>query len=262
MNESIALYRERPGLLHGLNPVTKLAAALTLLAAAFLAPYAVAPYAVFLAVIVPLALAGGVGGVFLKTVFFLYLPFAFFLFLIHGLFHPSSGQELFHIWIFSVQPEALAFAAGVAGRALVMFSVFVLLFLTTHPGRLMQALQKRGMHWSVAYVIPSALQILPLVRDRMRTIQEAQKARGLSTGGSLFARMRAILPLLGPLFHGVILDVEDRALALESRAVMRKGPRDFLVEIPDPRWERIFRRCCLLAVAGMAAARGVMAWPW
>ncbi len=262
MNESIALYRERPGALHGRNPATKLAAALTILAAAFLAPWIAAPFALFAGIIVPLAFAGRVAGAFLKAVFLLYLPFAFFLFLIHGLFHPSTDAALWRVWIFSVQPEALRFAAGVAGRTLVMFSVFVLLFLTTHPGRLMQELQNRGVSGLAAYVICATLQILPLIRERARTIQEAQTARGFAVGGSVLHRLRAVLPLLGPLFHGVILDVEDRALALEARAVMRKGKRTFLTEIPDPRWEKIFRRGCLAAVAAMAVARGVAAWPW
>lgn len=258
----LTFYAERSSVLHRRNPLTKLVAALSLLVAGFLLPWMWAAFALFACVIAPLAVIGKVGRPFFKSMLLLYPPFAFFLFLIHGFFHPASDQELLHIWIFSVQPSALAYATMVAGRVLLMLAVFTLLFLTTHPGRLTRELQRRGMHWSVAYIVTSTLQILPLIRDRARTILQAQQARGLDVGGSFLGRIRALVPLFGPLFYGVVLDVEDRALALEARAVTRKGGREFLDELPDPPAERVFRLCCLVGVLALAMWRGARAWPW
>ncbi|GAB7023033.1 energy-coupling factor transporter transmembrane component T family protein [Salidesulfovibrio brasiliensis] len=255
MNHSLTFYIDRKSFLHSRNPLTKLTVTLTLMTAGFASPWPWAPFAMFFAFILPLAIIGRVATPFLKALAAMYLPFAFFLFLIHGFFHPASDDELLRIWIFSVQESALLYAAKTAGQVLVMLSSCVLLFLTTHPGRLMQDLQRRGLHWSIPYIVCSTLQILPLIRQRVRTILEAQQSRGLDTGGSLMARFKSLLPLVGPLFYGIMLDVEDRALALESRAVMRKGSRSFLVEIPDPAGERVFRYCCLTIMVGMIGLR-------
>ncbi|WP_147822617.1 energy-coupling factor transporter transmembrane component T family protein [Salidesulfovibrio onnuriiensis] len=255
-----AFHGGREGFLHRLNPLTKLTAAGTLAAAAFLLPEAWWNFPLWFLALLPLAVAGRLARPFLKTVAAMYLPFAGFLFLIHGLFHPASEDELFRLWIFSVQSGPLLYAAGVAGRVLVMLSAFTLLFLSTHPGRLMQDLQRRGLHWALAYVVTATLQFLPLVRERARTILQAQQARGLDTGGSLGNRIRALLPLLGPLFHGVLMEVEDRALALETRGVMRSGPRQFLTRIEDPAPEKAARWFCLACLLLLILWRGGRAW--
>jgi len=259
MSTELSFHHDRQSPLHRRAPLTNVTVAASLAVSGFLLPWPWAPYALFLGAALPLAALGRVMRPFLMALAVLYLPFAGFLFLVHGLFHPSSEDELLRLWIFSVQGHALLYAAGVAGRVLLMVSSSILLFLVTHPGRLMQDLQQRGMHWALAYVVLSTLQVLPLVRARAQGILQAQRARGLDTTGSLPRRARALLPLLGPLFHGVLLDVEDRAMALETRLFTGKGSRTYLRPISDHPSDRIIRR---LTLAGLAALAGARAWAW
>jgi energy-coupling factor transport system permease protein len=57
-----------------------------------------------------------------------------------------------------------------------------------------------------------------------------------------------LLPLVAPLILGSLMDLEERAIALEARAFTRRGPKTSLLEIPDPAFDRI-ARWSLLAVA-------------
>jgi energy-coupling factor transport system permease protein len=91
--------------------------------------------------------------------------------------------------------------------------------------------------------------------DRAATISESQRARGLVTEGSLRARIRGLLPIVGPVIITSLTDVEERSLALESRAFSRPGRRQLLWAMPDTTWERVVRWALLLALVALIAAR-------
>ena len=50
----------------------------------------------------------------------------------------------------------------------------------------------------------------------MATIQEAQVSRGLDMEGSLVSRLRATIPLLGPVIMSSLTDAEERSMTLET----------------------------------------------
>jgi energy-coupling factor transport system permease protein len=77
----------------------------------------------------------------------------------------------------------------------------------------------------------------------------------LETEGGLPRRLRALLPLVAPLILGSLMDLEERAIALEARAFTRRGPKTSLMEIPDSPLERVARWGLLLAVAALIVAR-------
>lgn len=58
-----------------------------------------------------------------------------------------------------------------------------------------------------------------------KTITDAQKSRGIETEGGLITRMKAFIPMLGPLVLSSIQQTEERVLALESRAFSAKGKK-------------------------------------
>ena len=86
---------------------------------------------------------------------------------------------------------------------------------------------------------------------------EAQRARGLDTEGGIVARLRGLLPIVGPMILGSLTDVEERSLALESRAFSRPGRRHLLWAMPDTPVERLVR--WLLVVALVVAIVGRLA---
>ena len=69
------------------------------------------------------------------------------------------------------------------------------------------------------------------------------------------ARLRGILPLVGPVIIGALTDVEERSLALESRAFSRPGRRHLLWAMADSGWQRAVRWTLLALLVAIAAAR-------
>jgi energy-coupling factor transport system permease protein len=77
----------------------------------------------------------------------------------------------------------------------------------------------------------------------------------LDTEGSIRARLRGILPLVGPVILSSLTEVEERSLALEVRAFGRPGRRELLWRSPDDRSQLAFRALLLLALVGVIVLR-------
>jgi energy-coupling factor transport system permease protein len=255
--DQFSLYLNRPSRLHALHPVTKLVLALCLLAAALLLPGLWTTYVIFLLVIVPLAALGQVLGPLLRAVWPIVLPFALSVFIIQGFLWPGGTSLIGLGWI-SLKREGLLFAIAAAGRILVVVSSFVLFALTTRPDTLMLSLVQRGVPGGLAYIIVATIQLVPRFRARAAAIMDAQRARGLETTGSLRRRLSAIVPLVVPLILSSLVDVEERALAIEARAFNHPGPKTSLIEITEAGWERPARWLLLLLVPLFLALR---LWP-
>ncbi len=90
--------------------------------------------------------------------------------------------------------------------------------------------------------------------ERAGVIQAAQRARGLDTEGSVRARLRGVMPLVGPVVLSSLTEVEERSLALEVRAFGRPGRRHLLWQIPDSRAQLFVR---ILAIAALVIAVGL-----
>lgn len=251
------MYIDRDSGLHRLHPLTKLALAFATLVAGLALPWLWAPYALFLLVVVPLALWGRVAAPLLGAAWRIVLPFAISLFLIQGFFW-TGGTPLFEIGPFSLKQEGVLFAALMTGRILVIVSSFLLLTLSTRADALMIALSRRGAPPTLAYIILTTLQIIPRFREKAGTILDAQQARGLETGGSLGHRLRALLPLVQPLILGSIVDIEERAIALEARGFSRQGPKSYLLELNDSMAQLALRWLLVLAALLAIVSRFTM----
>lgn len=84
--------------------------------------------------------------------------------------------------------------------------------------------------------------------ERTSVIQAAQRARGLDTEGSVRARLRGVLPLVGPVILSSLTEVEERSLALEVRAFGRPGRRHLLWRVPDSPTQLAVRGLLLLGL--------------
>lgn len=241
MQDKLSFYIHRDSPLHRLNPLTKLTLTFSLILMGFLAPgYWTATF-IFLVVLLPFSVWGKISPEFTRTTFRLILPLTLFLFGMQSLFYPGGKTVLFSFWIFSVKLEGVQFAYLTASRIMNMVGSFLLLLLSTHPSTLMTALTQRGLPPSLTYIIVSTLQILPQMRNKANTIIDAQRSRGLETQGSLRRRFGALLPLVGPLVFGSLVDVEERAIALEARAFKAKRIKTSLLLIPDSPAQSGFR---------------------
>jgi energy-coupling factor transport system permease protein len=250
MQERLSFYTHKDSFLHRLNPLTKLTIVLALILIAFLSQWYWAPHLLTLIAVIPLSFAGRVSREFFWTASRLILPTATFLFVMQSLFHPIGEENLFEFYFLSATQESVLYAFRNAVRIIVMVSAFTLFLLTTHPSELMTDLTRRGLPGQFAYVIISTLQILPQMIAKSQTIISAQRSRGLDTESTFLKRAGAIVPLIGPLVFGSLVEVEERAIAIEARGFTSKQIKTSLHEIPDTPFDKSLRLgLALLVVA-------------
>lgn len=255
MHERLSYYVKRDSALHRLNPLTKIILALSIILISFLSPWYWTAPILLLVVIIPLGFIGKVSREYFITALRLILPAAGFIFIMQALFQPVGETIIFKFWFLDVTRESLSFAFRVAMRITVMISAFTLLLMTTHPSELMSDLTRRGLPGQFAYVIISTLQILPQMQAKAQTIIAAQRSRGLDTESSFLRRAGSLVPLVGPLVFGSLVEVEERAIAIEARGFTSTRAKTSLHEIPDNNSDRIIRWMLIILVILSLALR-------
>jgi energy-coupling factor transport system permease protein len=257
MQARLSFYIDRDSFLHRLNPLTKVSLVFMLVILSFLGLSIWLPTAIFLLIIIPLSFIGRVSREFFTATIKLLLPMVGFIFVMQAFFHPDGSTEIFRIWVLDVTVESVKFAYLTASRILTMVASFLILLLTTHPSDLMSDLTRRGVPGNLSYVITSTLQIIPQMQAKAATIIDAQRSRGMETTGNLFKRAKGLVPLVGPLVFGSLVEVEERAIAIEARAFTSPLKKTSLREIPDTPAERFVR---WLFVAVVVLAIGLRIW--
>ena len=243
---NFSMYVARESGLHRLHPLTKVLLTFLLLTAGFTLPGNWTGYFLILLVIFPLAFWGQVFPKLLRATWNVSLPFAISVILIQSLFW-GKGTPIFELWGISPKVEGALYALISLGRIILVMADFLLFAMTTRPDTLMIALKQVGMPSSIAYIIVTTLQIVPSFQRKASTILDAQRSRGLETEGSLFIRTRAFIPIVLPLVLGSLVEVEERAIAIEARAFNSNQKETSLIEIQDTQSQKIFRQSMIVA---------------
>jgi energy-coupling factor transport system permease protein len=237
-----------------LHPLTSLGFSLLAVVAGASLPSAPLVLAVFLVLLVPLAALAHRLGAFLRTCARILWPFVVSLVLIQGFFTPGPSV-LFRLGPFDYTRQGLEVALLFSSRLLVGLGAATLLMMITRPDALMRALVERGLPNQIAYIVVTTLQIVPTFQARAHAILDAQRSRGLETEGPLPVRLRAFAPLVGPLILSSLMEIEERAIALEARAFNRPGRRTSLVTLEDSRLQALARGLMLLAGLALIVGR-------
>lgn len=193
-----------------------------------------------------------------RTFLTIVLPILISLILVQGFFFPKAQDVIFSIGPLSLKSEGLYFAARIITRLSLVLMATLLLVRTTEPADFTLALTRIGIPREIAYVILSALQLIPRMQAKADSITNAQKARGLTTEGNIVIRLRALVPLIGPLITSALQETEERALALEVRAFRTKGPKTSWRVLHDTTLQRIMR--WLLVLAALAIFLWSLFW--
>jgi energy-coupling factor transport system permease protein len=246
MNQAMGFYAPGSGWLHRLHPVPKLLGVVWGITAPFILPTSAIP--VLIAAYIAAALSAGLRERYLRGVLVAPLPILLPIVLINGFFYPGATEFLLTFGPFNLTREGLDFGLPIAGRVLAAFAVTVAFVMTTRPDDLMEALVQRGANPKLAFVVLSAIQTIPRMLDKAGRILDAQQARGLPTSGNWRVRARSIVPLLGPLVIGSLIDVRDRSLALEARAFASVTTRTAYREVPYGPTDRLATRAALAAL--------------
>jgi len=231
--------------------------ALAVLVGGLLGPALLAAFAVLLP-----ALLAGILGRLLRTALLLTLPIAVSVLLVNLLFYPAGREILFQVGPIRATAEGLGFALETLARIGAISGAITLFYLITPPSELVLDLERRGVSPRVAFVALASVQTVPALVERAATITAAQRARGLDTEGSLWRRLRGVLPLAGPVLLGSITEVEERTMALEARGFTRPGRRTLLWWPLDSERQRLARWLLVLAIPALVVARmlGWLGW--
>jgi energy-coupling factor transport system permease protein len=209
---------------------------------------------IVLGVLLPAWMAGVLRPL-LRAVVVLALPIAVSVVVINVLFFPAGREILVQVGPIRVTVEGVTFATAILVRILAIAGAITLFYLTTTPGELTVDLERRGVPARLAFVASASVQTVPAMLDRAVAITAAQRARGLDTEGSVGARVRGIVPIVGPVILGAIAEVEERTMALEARGFSRPGRRTLLWHPPDSPRQGVGRWLMVLAIPAVIAGR-------
>jgi len=255
MNDRLSFYRNKDSVIHALNPFTKLTLVFALVVCGLgSAGFWTASILACLALI-PLVLAAKLLREYLGTALKLILPTAGFMFVMQSIFIPGGTTELFRVGIFSIELETVQRSYLIASRIFLVISAFTFLLLTTHPSELMTDLTRRGLPPQFSYVLLSTLQIIPQMQAKAQAIIAAQRSRGLDTQSSFLKRVGSLVPLVGPLVFGSLVEVEERAIAIEARGFTSTHVKTYLHEVPDTKVDKTIRLILIILVILALASR-------
>lgn len=226
MLEKMIFGRFIPGtsFIHRLDPRSKLLFVFLFIIAVFLANNTVT-YAILLMFTLLVIITSRIRLYFLlnglKPILFLIV----FTMLMHIIF-TKEGDLLFQLGFFKIYEEGLRQGIYISIRFLVLVLITSILTLTTSPISITDGMEdllgpfkrfKLPVH-ELALMMSISLRFIPTLMDETDKILKAQLARGsdISTG-SLKQRIRAVVPLLVPLFVSAFKRAEDLAIAMEVR---------------------------------------------
>lgn len=172
-----------------------------------------------------------------------------------SVFTRAGETVLFTIGPFDATAEGVDFAGQTLVRLLAISTSIGLFGLTTHPAAFVLDLERRRLSPRLAFIALNTIEAVPAMVERAGVIQSAQRARGLDTEGSLRARIRGVLPLVGPVILSSLTEVEERSLALEVRAFGRPGRRRLLWRSPDDTVQLAIRAGLVALLVGLIVGR-------
>ncbi|KRL97878.1 energy-coupling factor transporter transmembrane component T family protein [Liquorilactobacillus satsumensis] len=142
------------------------------------------------------------------------------------IFFTRGGQVYWQFGPFSVTHFGLVNGGFVFCRFVLIIFMSTLLTLTTAPLEIASALEALMLPlkkfkvpvYEISLMISIALRFVPTLMDETEKIMNAQRSRGVNFGeGSLIKQLKAVVPLLIPLFVGAFNRAEDLATAMEAR---------------------------------------------
>ena len=245
-NSIATLFVSRKTWLHRLHPFNKLAYILLTGVVIYLGPDLWHVELICIVLNLGLAISGQVFQVTWRLVWRTLLPLAFFMILIHGFLYPENRTILLSFNGMHFYQEGFLFALNILLQLTAVLTASLIFVLCTHPTDLITAIVQAGFPQSLAYLLGSPLLLLPIMRERIRTIRDAQRSRGLDSEGNIIKRFFSLFPLVAPLVLGSLVEIEQRSIALEIRGFNAPGPKTSLNTVSETTWQQLLSWAMLL----------------
>ena len=226
MLKDITLGQFFPGTsaVHRLDPRTKLLILVAYIVALFTAKSWIS-YGVCLAF---LAIAIRISRILLKSIVRGMKPLIMILVFtgVLNLFFAGGERVIFKVWFLTLTVEGVIRAVFMVSRILMLISATFLLTYTTSPISLTDGLESllnplkviRVPVHELSMMMCIALRFIPTLIEETDKIMCAQKARGADfENGKLMERVKALVPILVPLFISAFRRADELATAMECR---------------------------------------------
>lgn len=161
----------------------------------------------------------------------------------------GTGEPIAQFWMFKITEAGINNAIFMSFRVLMLVITGLMLTYTTTPTRLTDAIEallkplnklfKLDVH-SFAMTMTIALRFIPTLVEEVDKIMSAQKSRGADMeSGGLLRRVKAIVPVLIPLFISSFRRANELAYAMDCRCyrggegrtkmnIMKLGAADYV----------------------------------
>ena len=163
-----------------------------------------------------------------------------------NLFFTEGETVLVSFWVVEITLEGLVRAFFMMIRILMLISATFLLTYTTSPISLTDGLESllgplkklRVPVHELSMMMCIALRFIPTLIEETDKIMAAQKARGADfESGKLMERVRALVPILVPLFISAFRRADELATAMECRCYQGGEGRTKMKLLRFQRWD-------------------------
>lgn len=149
-------------------------------------------------------------------------------------------------WFINFSQTGLNTSIDMTTRIIAISSIIILFFQVTSVKDITEAMDKTRISKKVSFVVSSTIQLVPQMSQLSKTITEAQMSRGIESQGSLMVRMKAFIPMIGPLVLSSIQQTEERVLTLESRGFSSKIRKTSIYELKKHGIDYVVTILCIL----------------
>ena len=224
MLRDITIGQHFPGnsVLHRCDPRLKLVATIAYIVVLFVAPNPVG-LALSIALLAALYKIARIPGKMILKSLKPIVPIVLFTAVLNLFFVTGEGEPLVHIWVLKIYAEGIRYAILLTIRVCALIAGTSLLTYTTSPIVLTDAIENllrplAKIHFPVhelAMMMTIALRFIPTLIEE---IMNAQKARGaMLDNGTFTQRIKALVPVLIPLFISAFRRADELAMAMECR---------------------------------------------
>ena len=192
------------------------------------------------------------------------LPIVLFTAVLNLFFVSGEGDPLVHFWFLTIYAEGVRYAVLMAVRVMALIAGTSLLTYTTSPIVLTDAIEQLlkplgKLHFPVhelAMMMSIALRFIPTLIEETDKIMNAQKARGAQLDtGKMTDRVKALVPVLIPLFISAFRRADELAMAMECRCYHGGEGRTRLKVLKYTKQDAISCMVCMAVFAAIFATR-------
>ena len=265
MLKDITIGQHFPGhsVLHRCDPRLKLVATIAYIIVLFIAPNPLG-LALSIGLLVLLYRIARIPGRMILKSLKPIVPIILFTAVLNLFFVTGQGEPLVHFWVLNIYAEGIKYAVLLAVRVCALIAGTSLLTYTTSPIVLTDAIESllrplAKLHFPVhelAMMMTIALRFIPTLIEETEKIMNAQKARGaMLDSGTMTERVKALVPVLIPLFISAFRRADELAMAMECRCYRGGDGRTRLKVLRCTKQDYIDLAVCIVCFVVILSSR-------